>query len=1031
MQMLTRSALAILGLALIWSGIAVEPAQAQLGCLIQTQSQLLSQFSDTAAPSSIAPAAVRNIICSIPTLAAGSQVSGPGTSRNGATVIFNGTGGNNIAQSAGYLPNVIDDCGAAGNGTTADDAAFATCDALFKEYDVPATASGYRISSATGWIIPSGIVAHGLGFNPGNPFAGAFIVCDLTVTPCVQTTTGSNGQIGLDHITVSRAAGSIPATSIGVLVYETYNSRIHDVFSYRHGEGFYLQMSGAAGISTFMDEDFTGAISDAHVVVDGMPEVHIVNSRFGMAGAGDVNGTTYLRFTGPSSGVYVSGSGPNGLFLDNDQFNLGTSSVQYWLQFTNLVSPVLQTGFNSITNTYVESVSTGFIFTDASWTALRFFNINNLHLNESTPVFALNAATALDQFHIDNSSMLGPFTLAPSTTIGDINVANSYIGAVTLSPGTSGGDANFSNNTIGSLTLSGNWGAVDFIGGVSLGAINSTATGNITVLIPGSPPFFSTLAASSQVCTNSNGQLTTTGCSGGGGGVNPGTVGQIGYYATTGSTLSGSAGFLLGSSAPQLLLDSPVPGSGLTFEILNNATGTGTAANLLITTATANGYVNIGAASGATPAGSITFGAGMSGGGVVTTLTGPITLNPATSILVPTLAASSAVCTDGSKNLTTTGCATAGGITSVTGTSGEITAVTTSGAVVLSLPGTITSNETLSGAITFSGSITGAALSNYLASPPSIGGTSPGAAEFTSLTATGNLTTDITGGGTQCVQASNIGVLSGTGASCGGGGGGVSPGTAGNVAYYASTGSTVGPVAGLNISGSSPQFTLGVSAAAGAVQMEVLNNTSANNSLSGFLAATGVSQAYVTMYENNESVSPLAFIEAGSANGSLVMQADGGAIILNAASGNSVNLRINSSNVIQAFTGSSGLIFSGYTGGGAGCTALTTTSAGTLQCTVSAKRYKTPIGSITPQEGIDGIDDLHPAVWTPRGVSIYETAGPVGLYANDVAKMDNRCVIYDSDGEVKNYWDRCVLAYLVAANQELKREIDAIMGDRK
>lgn len=51
-------------------------------------------------------------------------------------------------------------------------------------------------------------------------------------------------------------------------------------------------------------------------------------------------------------------------------------------------------------------------------------------------------------------------------------------------------------------------------------------------------------------------------------------------------------------------------------------------------------------------------------------------------------------------------------------------------------------------------------------SPGAIGGTTPAAGNFTTLGATGNLTTNITGGGTQCVQTSNAGVLSGTGAGC-------------------------------------------------------------------------------------------------------------------------------------------------------------------------------------------------------------------------------------------------------------------------
>lgn len=110
-------------------------------------------------------------------------------------------------------------------------------------------------------------------------------------------------------------------------------------------------------------------------------------------------------------------------------------------------------------------------------------------------------------------------------------------------------------------------------------------------------------------------------------------------------------------------------------------------------------------------------------------------------------------------------------VTSVTGTVGQVTVSPTTGDVTVSLPATITANETFSGAITLSGSISGAALTNYLASPAAIGGTAPASGKFTTLTATGNLTTNVVGS-TQCLQASSTGLVSGTGVACPTGGGG-------------------------------------------------------------------------------------------------------------------------------------------------------------------------------------------------------------------------------------------------------------------
>lgn len=60
------------------------------------------------------------------------------------------------------------------------------------------------------------------------------------------------------------------------------------------------------------------------------------------------------------------------------------------------------------------------------------------------------------------------------------------------------------------------------------------------------------------------------------------------------------------------------------------------------------------------------------------------------------------------------------------------------------------------------------ATQNY-ATPPAIGGTTPAAGAFTTLSASGNLTTNVTGS-TQCLHVNTSGVVTGTGSDCGAGG---------------------------------------------------------------------------------------------------------------------------------------------------------------------------------------------------------------------------------------------------------------------
>lgn len=113
--------------------------------------------------------------------------------------------------------------------------------------------------------------------------------------------------------------------------------------------------------------------------------------------------------------------------------------------------------------------------------------------------------------------------------------------------------------------------------------------------------------------------------------------------------------------------------------------------------------------------------------------------------------------------VTTTGSPTSGKLAAFSGaasvTSGDLSGdCTTSGALA------ITCTKT-------GGTNLGTFATQNFATPPAIGGTTPAAGAFSTLSASGNLTTNITGS-TQCVSANSSGVLSGAGSACGAGGGG-------------------------------------------------------------------------------------------------------------------------------------------------------------------------------------------------------------------------------------------------------------------
>lgn len=106
-------------------------------------------------------------------------------------------------------------------------------------------------------------------------------------------------------------------------------------------------------------------------------------------------------------------------------------------------------------------------------------------------------------------------------------------------------------------------------------------------------------------------------------------------------------------------------------------------------------------------------------------------------------------------------------------------------------------------------------------------------------------------------------------------------------------------------------------------------------------------------------------------------------------------------------------------------TALTLVVSGTA-CASSAMRFK----DAYPPEALNlaGLEHLRTdQTWSYRKDSgTYENGRVhVGLFADDVEAMDPRCVVYDQEGKLLNYYDRCVLAYLVAARNADRAEFDA------
>lgn len=163
------------------------------------------------------------------------------------------------------------------------------------------------------------------------------------------------------------------------------------------------------------------------------------------------------------------------------------------------------------------------------------------------------------------------------------------------------------------------------------------------------------------------------------------------------------------------------------------------------------------------------------------------------------------------------------GVTSITLTPaiGNVTGLGTGVATWLGTP----SSANLAAALTDE---TGTGVAVFSASP-----TFTGTAQMSALTLSGVLTSNVTGGGTQCLQASNTGVISGTGSGCASGG---TPGGSNTYVQYNNAGA-FGGVAGFVFDGTSK---IGLGAAGTSVgTVQLFNATSGSVTLAPVTGALG------------------------------------------------------------------------------------------------------------------------------------------------------------------------------------------------
>jgi hypothetical protein len=167
----------------------------------------------------------------------------------------------------------------------------------------------------------------------------------------------------------------------------------------------------------------------------------------------------------------------------------------------------------------------------------------------------------------------------------------------------------------------------------------------------------------------------------------------------------------------------------------------------------------------------------------------------------------------------------------------------------------------------------------------------------------------------------------------------------------------------------------------------------------------------------------------GSAHLGLGINAQGVTTIYNnavAALSTSVGGGVNLPNI--ATTANVGTDVLCWNNAGGAVTAETTVALCEAASLMSLKNFKEWMDDKT---AIYGIDKLRPVAYTYKDQKTRGGREQVGLYAEDVAKMDPRCGVYDHKGKLHSWDERCVISYLVGAMQAQQAEIAVLQGKVK
>jgi hypothetical protein len=393
---------------------------------------------------------------------------------------FPSQGNNYVSTAILQGGNWLSRYGLALDGVTDDSAALQA--ALNSGAKVLWGMAGQVCYCASGINIPAGVTLQGFGFVNATPptVVGFELLFANSVPTCVTiSSTAGNTGAGLRGVVINRAGGTPPGGSIGLLAQHSYATILEDIASYNHAVPVYVNGT-SSGIAISPNRIYTGGATDAHVVIENLPEVRFNQSRLGTNGTFDVSCNAYVRFKGDSW---------NTVTFANCQFNQGNTgghnTVGTWFDYVSCTSTnqIVQ-----ISDCYCESASYA-VQTDAASTHIhKLFLVNAYFAKglDATEFFNLNAATTVENFYMTNCEVGGTFTFAPTPAFHDVLVSNTRFGPPVSVTGVSGSRCSFSGcGFSNNLTVAGVFAHALFSGELG-GTLTNSSTSPIELDFPGS-----------------------------------------------------------------------------------------------------------------------------------------------------------------------------------------------------------------------------------------------------------------------------------------------------------------------------------------------------------------------------------------------------------------------------------------------------------------------------------------------------------------------------------------------------------------